>query len=91
MRVILFSWILSLLCVVVPLDFLHLVYVGFVKENWKFIYKTVLAVFVYHKDKLKSMDESGDVLVFLSVSNEEGKDNVDWEDIINFGHLKITI
>jgi hypothetical protein len=51
----------------------------------------VLAVFVYHKEKLKSMDESGDVLVFLSASNEEGKESVDWENIIKFGNHKIVI
>lgn len=69
MRVVLFPWVLSLLCVVVPLDYLHLVYMGFVRQGWKFIYKTILSVFIYHKDKLKDMDESGDILVFLSVSN----------------------
>lgn len=71
MRVVLFPWVLSLLCVVVPLDYLRLIYVGFVRHGWKFIYKVILSVFIYHKDKLRDMDESGDILVFLSVSNDE--------------------
>jgi hypothetical protein len=49
MRVILFPWVLSLLCVIVPLDYIHLVYMGFVRNGWQFIYKTVLSVFVYYK------------------------------------------
>lgn len=69
---------------VVPLDYLKAVYAGFVKEGWRFIYKTVLSVFVYHKDKLKDMDESGDILVFLSVSNTEEKESIDWEDIVRY-------
>lgn len=85
MRVVLFPWVLSLLCVVVPLDYLKKIYAGFVRDGWKFIYKTVLSVFVYHKDKLKDMEESGDILVFLSVSNTEEKDSIDWEDIVRYG------
>ncbi len=42
-------------------------------------------MFVYHKDKLKDMEESGDILVFLSVSNTEEKDSIDWEDIVRYG------
>lgn len=44
----------------------------------------MLSVFVYHKDKLKDMDESGDILVFLSVSNTEEKESIDWEDIVRY-------
>lgn len=48
-RVICFPWILSLMSVVVPLDSLHLVYEGYLKEGWSFIYRLGLAVFLYHK------------------------------------------
>ena len=70
---VVFPWVLSLLCVLVPLDYIHLVYVGFMREKWEFIYKVAVSVFVYHKEALKVIEESDEVLVFLSASNEERK------------------
>ena len=56
--------------VVVPLDYIHLIYEGFIKhQGWKFIYKFVLSVFLYNKEKLKDMDDNSDVLAFLSSTN----------------------
>ena len=73
LKLIIFPWVLSLLSVLVPLEYIHLVYVGYMKEGWNFIYRVVLAVFLYNKDLLKSLEEPDEVLVFLSASNEEKK------------------
>lgn len=74
---------LSLMTVVVPLDSLHLVYEGFIKDGWNFIYRLGLAIFLYHKETLKEMDEGGDILVFLSATNEK-KEDKNWEDIVEY-------
>lgn len=83
LKVICFPWMLSLMTVVVPLDSLHLVYEGFIKDGWNFIYRLGLAIFLYHKETLKEMDEGGDILVFLSATNEK-KEDKNWEDIVEY-------
>ena len=40
------------------------------REKWAFIYKVVISIFVYNKERIKSIDESDDILVFLSASSE---------------------
>lgn len=68
--VVVFPWILSLLSSIVPLDYLHLIYIGFIQyDGWVFIYRMVVSLLVYHKEKLKQMNDSSDILVFLSATN----------------------
>ena len=69
--------------VVVPLDCLHLIYNGFIKDGWDFIYRVGLAIFLYHKEELMEMDEIGDILVFLS-STSEKKEDKDWFELIEY-------
>ena len=44
-------------------------------EGWNFIYRLGLAIFLYHKETLKEIDEGGDALVFLSSINERKEEN----------------
>lgn len=74
---------LSLMSVVVPLNHLHLVYNGFIEEGWSFIHRLGLSILLYHKEPLKEMDEAGDVLVFLSATNDK-KEDKDWPEIIRY-------
>ena len=77
--------------VVVPLNSLHLVYNGFIAEGWNFIYRLGLAVFLYHKEALKEIEEGGDALVFLSGINERKEDS-NWSEIVGYaGELKKMI
>lgn len=69
----------------VPLEQLHLVYDGFIKERWNFLYKACLAIFIYHKEALISLDEPGDILALLSPTND-CKQDYDWEDIIIYAN-----
>lgn len=57
--------------VVVPIDYLAPVFDAFMREGWPFIYRMGLAIFLYHKETLKEIDECGDVLVFLSATHEK--------------------
>ena len=46
-------WIISLLSSIVPLEHVHFIYAGFIKDKWNFIYKVSLSIFVYFKEKIK--------------------------------------
>jgi len=48
-NIVCLPWVLSLLTCLVPLDYLHLVYLGFIKDGWPFFYKASLAIIIYHK------------------------------------------
>lgn len=92
LRLVIFPWILSLLSVLVPLEYMHLVYGGFMRDGWGFVYKVILAVFLYHKEGLKAMEEGDEVLVFLSASNEGNRDNGEWTDVIAYARmLKVAL
>ena len=69
----------------VPLEHLHLLYDGFIRERWTFIYKACLAIFIYHKDAIMSLYEPGDILALLSPTNDR-KEDYDWEDIIIYAN-----
>jgi hypothetical protein len=59
LNIICLPWILSLLTCVVPLEHLHLIYDGFIEEQWNFVYKIGLAIFIYHKDHLLELGDAG--------------------------------
>lgn len=80
LRVICLPWVISLMTSVVPLEQLHLIYLGYIKNKWSFIYKVVLALLVYHKEVIKEMEDSGDVMALLSPSNP----NREWIEIIAY-------
>ena len=71
------------MAVLVPLNYLHFIYNGFIRDKWDFIYRIALAIFIYHKDELLEMDEIGDILVFLS-STREKKEDKNWLDLIEY-------
>jgi hypothetical protein len=52
LNIVCLPWVLSLLTCMVPLEQLHLIYDGFIREKWDFVYKVCLAIFIYHKDTL---------------------------------------
>lgn len=52
LHMICLPWILSLLTSIVPLDAIHLIYYGFIKGKWNFIYQVCLSIFAYFKDKI---------------------------------------
>ena len=75
LKIVCFPWMISVMTVVVPLDSLHFIYNGFIKDGWSFIYRVALAIFLYHKDELMEMDEIGDILVFLSATEKKEERN----------------
>jgi hypothetical protein len=85
LNIVLLPWVLSLLTCMVPLEQLHLVYDGFIKERWNFLYKACLAIFIYHKETLIGLEEPGDILALLSPTND-CKQDYDWEDIIIYAN-----
>lgn len=85
LNVVCLPWVLSLLSCVVPLDHLHLVYEGFIRERWQFVYRVVLSIFLYHKPTLMRLQDHGDVLALLSATNDK-RTSYDWEDIILFAN-----
>lgn len=83
LKIVLFPWVLSIMCVIVPLQHIHKVYEGFLARGWSFIYRAILSLFLYHRDKCIEFEESGDLLVFLSASNPNSR-SADWENIFEF-------
>lgn len=83
MHMICLPWILSLLTSIVPLDSLHLVYSGFIKEKWNFIYRVCLSIFVYFKDRIVHETDGSEVLMLFSPGQDELKE-IDWEDIVKY-------
>jgi hypothetical protein len=77
-------WVISLLTSIVPLEYSHLIFYGFIKERWNFIYRTCLSLFIYFKDSIKEAGDASEVLTMLTASQEEYK-TIDWEDIIKYG------
>jgi hypothetical protein len=84
LHMICLPWVLSLLTSIVPLDSIHLIYEGFMKDKWNFIYRVCLSVFVYFKERIKEATEASEVLMMFSAGQEEFKE-IDWEDIIKYG------
>ena len=59
MNIVCLPWVLSLLTCLVPLNYLHLIYSGFISDSWNFFYKASLAIMIYHKEAmLQSCDAS---------------------------------
>jgi hypothetical protein len=69
LNIICLPWVLSLLTCVVPLEQLHLIYDGFIDDQWNFIYKVCLAIFIYHKDHLLHLADAGEIISLLSATN----------------------
>lgn len=84
LHMICLPWVLSLLTSIVPLDSIHLIYEGFMKDKWNFIYRVCLSVFVYFKERIREATEASEVLMMFSAGQEEFKE-IDWEDIIKYG------
>lgn len=70
LHMICLPWILSLLTSIVPLDSIHLVYDGFMKEKWNFIYRVCLSIFVYFKERIREATEASEVLMMFSAGQE---------------------
>lgn len=77
-------WVLSLLTSIVPLDSIHLIYDGFIKEKWNFIYRVCLSIFVYFKDRIREATEGSEILMLFSTGQDDLKE-IDWEDIVKYG------
>jgi hypothetical protein len=83
-------WIISLLSSIVPLDQLHLVYYGFIRDRWNFIYRSSLSIFIYFKQAILDASDGSEVLAMMSSSQNVFKE-IDWADVIEYGEkLSIT-
>lgn len=49
LNIVCLPWVLSLLTSLVPLEYLHLVFLGFFEGGWPFFYRVCLAIMIYHK------------------------------------------
>lgn len=84
-------WVLSLMTGIVKLDYSHLVYDGFIKEKWMFIYKLCLSIFIYFKEELKQKDDACDILAMLSTNNEKTY-KLDWNEVVKYANnLKVSL